>query len=59
MPDDAAEIMAQMKDNVTLDEFMQRNPKTITREERLQLIEIERRNRARFQTKERAKKEGK
>lgn len=44
----AKELIAKTADAVTLDEFMLRHPSKLGLEERLQLVEIQRRDRARF-----------
>lgn len=53
---DAAEVMARAKDQVTLDEFMRRNPKTMTDDDYRELIAIQRRDRARFMVDDQEKK---
>lgn len=44
----AAELMQKIADQTTLDEFFKRHPKTLTRQDYINKIEAQRRERARF-----------
>lgn len=61
MPIKAAEVIDMMvaADAVTFDEFMRRDPKTLTDEDRLHNIEVMRRDRARWDLKQEAKRDKK
>lgn len=48
----AKELMAKAADGVTLDDIMLRHPSKISPEDRLVLVQIQRRERARFALKE-------
>lgn len=50
--DTAKELIAKTADGVTLDEIMMRHPAKVTAEDRLVLVQIQRRERARFAFKE-------